>query len=234
MPLQDLSFLAMHKDGTLLDDFLAEMMADKPEWRVGAALRLPRARLAYGVDKLDGWVASADYVLADPETRLMMLPFANRGAGRRDHAYLTESDPAANRERFVTQTLRAQVNARQEVLITPWLIHGTSGTPHEMRVTMDFARRAREHRLAENRVVLVGLEATEAIFTSKASRDTMLDEITELEDAPVYLRLTTPAALTGRRQYDNLAALRGYAPQSRRSWTMTNRFCCPRPDSRAG
>lgn len=146
MPLSDLSFLALHQDGTLLDDFLADIVLQHPEWRVGAGLRLPRYRLAYCMDKLDSWEGDADYVLADPETRLMRLPYRNRGRGRDDHPYLQESDPAANRDRFVTRTLRAQVAAGRDVLISPWLIHGTSGTTHELRVTRDLAARALEHR----------------------------------------------------------------------------------------
>ena len=209
MPLSDLSFLALHQDGTVLDDFLGDLAARKPEWRVGAALRLPRYRLAYCVDKLDSWEADTDYLFADPETRLMILPYRNRGRGRDDHAYLQESDPAANRARFVTQTLRAQSGAGRDVLISPWLIHGTSATMHELRVTVDLARRAREHQLAKDRTILVGVEATEAIFASKTQRDAMLDEVTELEGAPVYLRMTTPATLAGRGQYDNVPALRG-------------------------
>jgi hypothetical protein len=209
MPLTDLSFLALHKDGTLLGEFLEEMAADEPGWRLGAALRIPRGRLPYNVAKLDDWALNADYVLADPETRQMILPFRNRGGGRNDHAYLSESDPAANRDRFVTQVLRAQLNAGADVLISPWLIHGTGGTSHELAVTMDLARRAIDHKLSDGRTLLIGVEATETIFASKGTRDALLDEITELEGVPVYLRMTTSAALTGNRQYDNIPALRG-------------------------
>jgi len=209
MPLSDISFVALHQNGTLLDDFLADLASQRPAWRVGAALRLPRHRLGYCVEKLDSWQPNAAYGLADPETRLMLLPYRNRGRGRDDHAYVQESDPAANRSRFVTQTLRAQAAAGRDVLISPWLIYGTSGNKRELQVTLDLAARAQVHPLTEGRTLLAGFEATEAIFADKAQRDAMLDEITELEGAPIYLRMTTPATLTGRRQYDNEHAIAG-------------------------
>ena len=210
MPTADLSFLALHKDGTLLDELLADLVVEHPEWRVGVALRLPRQSLAYCVDKLDNWESDTDYQLADPETRQMVLPYRNRGRGRADYPYLQESDPAANRNRFVTRVLRAQVQAGRHALITPSLIHGLTGTNHELKVTLDFARRSLEHSLADNRQMLVGIEATEAIFADKASRDAMLDEIVGLDDAPpVYLRMTTSATPAGRRQYEHAAALAG-------------------------
>lgn len=210
MPTTDLSFLALHKDGTLLGDLLADLLTEHSDWRVGAAVRLPRHSLAYCVDKLDTWESDTDYLLADPETRLMVLPYRNRGRGRDDYAYLQESDPAANRSRFVDRVLRAQAGARRDVLISPWLIHGLTGRTHELNVTVDFARRTLDHSLAEDRQVLVGVEATEAIFADKTSLDAMLDEIVELDDAPpVYLRMATSAALGGRKQYENAAALSG-------------------------
>lgn len=211
MPTTDLSFLALHKDGTLLDEFLDDLVGEQEEWRVGAAVRLPRHRLGYCIDKLDTWAASdTDYALADPETRLMVLPYPNRGRGRDDYGYLQESDPAANRTRFVNGVLRTQASAGRDVLISPWLIHGLTAGKHELNVTMDFARRTLEHPLAENRQVLVGIEATEAIFADKSARDALLDEIVDLDDTPpVYLRMTTSAALGGRKQYENVAPLRG-------------------------
>lgn len=210
MSVEDLSFTAIHKDGTLLDEFLEDLSAKQPDWRVGAALRLPRFRLAYCADKLDEWRPSADYLLADPETRQMLLPFDKRGAGRADYPYLAESDPAANRQRFVTQALQAQKRAGAKVLISPWLIHGTSGTHHELQVTTDLARRALEHKFAADSRILIGIEAMESIFSNATSRDRMIDEIVDLDGSPaVYLRMTTPAASSGRRQYENEAALKG-------------------------
>lgn len=209
MPLSDVSFTALHKDGTLITDLLSDVSARQPDWRVGAALRLPRHRLPYCIDRVSAWAPFGSYVLADPETRQMLLPFARRGMGRNDHAYLQESDPAANRDRFIGNTLRAQVSVGSQVLISPWLVHGVSGIDRELKVTIDLAHRSLAHKLAEDRTVLVGIEATEAVFANQGARDRMLDEVVALDGAPIYLRMTTPPNLTGRGQYQNAAALQG-------------------------
>lgn len=125
MPLSDLSFTALHKDATLIAELLSDLGVHQPDWRVGVALRLPRHRLPYCIDHMGAW-GFASYALADPETRQMLLPYAKRGLGRGDHAYLQESDPAANRDRFVNSTLRAPASAGASVLISPWLVHGVT------------------------------------------------------------------------------------------------------------
>jgi hypothetical protein len=96
-----------------------------------------------------------------------------------------------NRGRFVTNTLRAQVANGRDILISPWLIHGLSGTDRELRATLDFATRAKNHSQSENRTLLMGLEATAAVFADTSSRDEMIDEIVEADlDIPLYLRMT--------------------------------------------
>src|SRR4051812_12083015 len=100
MPDADLSFLVHRgsRSRRSVETFLEYMRASHPRWRIGAAVRLPRESSAYQAESAATFAAHADYVLADPETRLMHLPFDNRGKGRRDYRYLGESDPVANRQ----------------------------------------------------------------------------------------------------------------------------------------
>jgi hypothetical protein len=192
MPLDGPSFFVQHTEGDLVEEFLQDVAAAQlPHWRVGACLLLPRWRASTQRDYAVRFDPLGDYLLADPETRRLHVPFAGRGRARDDLAYLQESDPLVNRGRFVTNTLRAQVANGRDILISPWLIHGLSGTDRELRATLDFATRAKNHSQSENRTLLMGLEATAAVFADTSSRDEMIDEIVEADlDIPLYLRMT--------------------------------------------
>src|SRR4051812_32785659 len=105
MPLTDLSFMVHYDSGPLVIDYLDDITANEPDWRVGSTIFLPRWRATTHQDKVDQLAPVSDFVLADPDTRRMLLPFDKRGRGRDDFAYLANSDPAANRNRFVRDVL---------------------------------------------------------------------------------------------------------------------------------
>ena len=152
---------------------------------------------------------NVNYLLGDPDTRRLHLAFEGRGRARSELDYLGESDPLANRKRFVRNALRAQVANGRQTLISPWLIHGISGDERYLEATVEFASIAAEHKLAEGRQLLMGLEATQEIFADKESRDRMVDEVIEGDaDLPIYLRMTIDPP-ESRRPFGDAESLRG-------------------------
>jgi hypothetical protein len=210
MPDTDLSFFVHRgsRSRRSVESFLEYMRASHPSWRIGAAVRLPRESSAYQEESTVAFAAHADYVLADPETRLMHLPFDNRGKGRRDYRYLAESDPAANRRRFTEQVLEAQIRNGRDVLISPWLIHNLSGTTRELLATAAFAAYADSSPTRGEHKLLLGFEATENVIAQAETRNAFLNELVEAPAHPIYLRMTASAAV-GPTQYAHEPALRG-------------------------
>lgn len=205
MPLNGPSFFVQHTEGDLADRFLQDAAANEPDWSVGASLLLPRWKSSTQRGYAERFEPYCEYLIADPDTRRLHLPFADRGRGRADLAYLQESDPLVNRRRFVANTLKAQVSNGRDILVSPWLIHGLSAGDRELRATIDFATRANGHQLVESRTLLMGAEATSTVFSDKSSRDRMIDEIVEPElGMPLFLRMTIDA------------------PESRKPYGMTN------------
>jgi hypothetical protein len=191
MPLDGPSFFAHNTEGDLVERFVQDMAVAQPGWRLGACLLLPRWWASTQRDFAIRLEPHTDYLLGDPETRRLHIPFAARGRGRDDLAYLQESDPLVNRGRFVSNTLSAQVANGRDILISPYLIHGITGTDRELRATVDFAARSKSHNLASSRTLLMGLEATAGVFADDRSRDQMIDEVVEADlELPVYLRMT--------------------------------------------
>ncbi len=209
MPLGDPSFFVQHTEGDLAERFLADVASNQPGWTVGACLLLPRWRATTQRDFAVRLEPAAEYLIADPETRRLHLPFEDRGRGKVDLDYLQESDPLVNRGRFVSDTLRAQVANGRDILVSPCLIHGLSGGDQELHATVDFATRASTDQFAQGRTLLMGLEATAAIFADKSSRDAMIDEVVEADvKLSVYLRMTIDAP-ESRRPYGETDALVG-------------------------
>ena len=210
MPDTDLSFLVHRgsRSRRSIENFLAYMRSSYPSWRIGAAVRLPRESSSYQEDAAVAFAAHADYVLADPETRLMHLPFDKRGKGRRDYRYLAEPDPLVNRQRFTERVLEAQIRNAREVLISPWLIHNLSGTTRELTATSAFAALADASSARNGRKLLLGFEATEDIIADTSTRNLFLNELVETPTHPVYLRMTT-GTTAGPSQYAHEAALIG-------------------------
>ncbi len=209
--LEQLSFFAHHTEGELVQRFLSELAT--PEGAagdVGACMLLPRWGPSTQLDRVGQLEPLAAFVIGDPDTRRMHLPFDARGRARRELAYLGESDPLANRDRFVRQSLRAQVANGRDVLVSPWLIHGLTADDDQcLRASVDFARRAAEHPLAEGRQLLMGFEASASVFADREQRDRMIDEIVDGEiELPIYLRMTIDAP-ESRRPYGEREELLG-------------------------
>lgn len=193
---------------TNISDLLSDLAGIEPEWRVGAALQLPRRRLAFWQNTVDEWGGATDFILADPESTRMDRPFAERGLGRNDYRYLAESDPIANPDRFVADALQAQRHAGATTLISPWLLHGVTQTEHELSATIAFATLA--HAEADGTDLLMGVQATEGVFATAEARNAMINELIEGPELPVYLRMhgTPPAGYGQYRQARALAGLR--------------------------
>src|ERR1044072_9094220 len=211
MPAAQVSFMPMQgsDSGERITRFLRETKAAEPDWRLGGCVRLPRASASYQQQAANDRASYADFVLADPETRLMHMPYANRGRRRRDYAYLQESDPYANRQRFVDRVIEAQVLNGRDLLISPWLVvQGVGGTERELPATLEFARRTHLHPEAADRTVLTGFEATERVIADTGTRNHLLNELVELPEAPLYLRMHVRTT-SGPRQYAQPGALQG-------------------------
>jgi hypothetical protein len=190
-------------------ELLKDIADDHPDWRVGATLHLPRQRLSYWTKVSAVWDLSTDFLVADPESTRMDRDFDERGRGRADFDYLAESDPAANQVRFVTDVIEAQRHAGASVLVSPWMLHGTSQTEHELSATIGFAETA----LAitdDGEHLLMGVEATEGVFATSEARNAMINELVEGPELPVYLRMRVnpPAGYMPYQQRDALGGLR--------------------------
>jgi hypothetical protein len=210
MPLDGLSFFAHQgrQAQPLLLDLFDEAHRLHPSWRLGFATSLTR----YVPATCNALLASADqralYALGDPETHVMQEPFPDRGRARDHLAYLQESDPRANRDRFVGNVLQAQVDAHRSLLLSPWLTHGVTGSSRNLRATLRWAEIADAHQLVTGRDLWFGLAATEEVFADDADRDDLLDDLVDLPNRPLYVRMrvTAPTSFT---QYANQNALRG-------------------------
>lgn len=189
-------------------ELLTDLAAKQPDWRIGATIHLPRQKLAFWTKVSPDWATSSDFLVADPESSRLDLLYAARGRGREDFDYLAESDPAANRERFVTDVLDAQRLAGATALISPWMVHGLSQTEHELATTVRFAEDAQE--AADGEHLLMGLEATEGVFANLQARNAMINELVEGPELPVYLRMRVnpPAGYKPFHQADALGGLR--------------------------
>jgi hypothetical protein len=192
---------------TVVTDFLDDLVADHADWRIGATLHVPRQRLAYWKRAMHAWRDQTDFLVADPETTRLDLDYEERGRGRRDYDYLAESDPAANRDRFVTNVIDAQRDTGATVLISPWLRHGVTPTEHELSTTIRFAEIA-DDLVEDDEQLFMGVEATEGVFASEEARNAMINEIVEGPELPVYLRMyvTSPGSY---RQYQQRPVLEG-------------------------
>lgn len=211
MPTSAFNFLVHpgRESWQVVDQFLREFRTSQPRARLGATVWLPRTKPASTLERSGSYDQSADYVIADPEPMRCELPFSRRGRARDELPYLQESDAAANRPRFVKQVLKAQVDNGRDVLVSPWLLHGISGTNHELDVTVDFAKRAAAHQLAQGRKLLLGFGVTDDIIAHDQARDEFLNEIVELDgNHPIYLRMRISAP-PGRKQYERQDALAG-------------------------
>ncbi|HKI86879.1 MAG TPA: hypothetical protein VKA53_09045 [Thermoanaerobaculia bacterium] len=201
--------LVQEAEGPLVGDFLERLDNEHHDWYVGACLLLPRWFVSTYSDRAALLEPDVNYLLGDPDTRRLHLAFEGRGRARSELDYLGESDPLANRKRFVRNTLRAQVANGRQTLISPWMIHGLSGDERYLEATVEFASIAAEHKLAKGRQLLMGLEATQEIFADKESRDRMVDEVIEGDaELPIYLRMTIDPP-ESRRPFGDAESLRG-------------------------
>jgi hypothetical protein len=169
---------------------------------------LPRYTPSTSADIVRSFSANTLYTIADPETHRLSDPFAERGRGRHHNPYLQESNPRANRQRFVNAVLEAQAGADATLLVSPWLTHGTRrGTAH-IRATLRFAELAADHELVEDHELLYGLAVTEEVLADDEERGDLLDDLVDLPEGHIYLRVqVTPPTSFG--QYAAPPVLRG-------------------------
>jgi hypothetical protein len=192
--------------GADVTEFLIELADSRSNTRLGSTIHVPRRRLTYWQEYGPQWNTPVDFLLADPECGRMDRPFDDRGTGRKDFAYLGESNPAANPEGFVDEVLSAQRMVGASALVSPWLLHGLSQTEHELTATVSFATAAES--LVEDEKLLMGVEATEGALANVEARNALVNELVEGPELPVYFRMRVTAP-PGQMQYRNQAALEG-------------------------
>lgn len=210
MPVTDLSFIAHHSERPSgFADILADLRTALPTRRIGTSIRIPRGRLAYNLALIGDLRPSADYMLADPETRQVVLPFAKRGRGRPDHAYLQEDTPAANRARYVHRVLQSEIAHGSDMLITPSLVHGLHPGNGDLDATVDFATIAAADPVAAGHELIMGLEALHTVFADSAACNYMVNAVVDIdEELPVWLRMTI-TSVAGRGQFQQRDSLKG-------------------------
>jgi hypothetical protein len=212
MPTGGTSFMAHQAGNESREHFAAgleDLRAREPGWRVGSTVFLARYSASYCLESISRYQDVASFVLADPETHRLGMPFADRGRGRGDFRYLSESNPMANRSRFVQAVLEAQAEVGSNILVSPWLTHGVSGTRREFNASIDFAERAAGNELLVGRELLFGFEVTDAIVANRDERDYVLNQLVELPSHPIYLRVRLSMTPPGRKQYADRASLQG-------------------------
>lgn len=208
--LKGASFLAHQGRERLevLQSTLAAIAENQPTWRVGASVFLPRYSPATSQRYANALDDVALYVIADPETRKMHAPYASRGRGRTQQEYLAEENFRVTKARFVQAVLDAQVANGRDVLISPWMVHGVTGSSRELDLTIDFATRADRAPQVRDRTLLFGVEATDQIFADNDARADMLDRLVELPERPFYMRMMV-GGQPNRLGFANGAALGG-------------------------
>jgi hypothetical protein len=182
--------------------------ATHSEWPLAATVFLPRYSPTTSAEIISRFQSGARYVLADPETHRMLDPFADRGRGRHHIGYLQESDPRAHRQRFVEAVLRAQVEAGADALISPWLTHGVLRTSTHLRATLRFAELAAESATVGDHELLFGVAVTEEIVADDDERGALLDDLVDLPEGNIYLRIQVTAP-TSFAQYATEPVLLG-------------------------
>jgi hypothetical protein len=198
----------------LLENFLNTLARDHGTWPVAATVFLPRYTPATTADVVASFLPGARYVLADPESHRMLDPFSERGRGRHHVAFLQESDPRANRQHFVNEVLRAQVEAGATALISPWLTHGLVRATANLRATLRFAELASESAVSDGYQILFGVAVTEDVVADDDDRGGLIDDLVDLPDGDIYLRVqVTPPTSFG--QYAQVDVLRGMREISR-------------------
>lgn len=212
MPISGPSFLVHQgqQGQNVVPGFLDVITNTEPGWAVGASVFLPRYTPTTAASIASGFDLRAAYVIADPETWRLEFPFEERGRGRNHYVYLQESDPIANRHRFTRGVVDAQLEAGRDLIVTPWLTHGTDAVGRHLRATMRFATEAIGLIESNGGHALIGVAATEAVFSEPEVRHDFLDELVELPPKPIYLRflVTPPGSFT---QYRNDIVIQGIA-----------------------
>jgi hypothetical protein len=195
------------ESASVIAALLGELASARPGVRLGATMHLPRQKPSYWSRAAAIWQTPADFLVADPESARMDLPYDERGRGREGLDYLAESDPAANHVRFVQDVLDAQRAAHATSLISPWMVHGLSQTEHELATTIRFALDA-QSLVGPGERLLMGLEATEGVFATPEARNAMINELVEGPELPVYLRMRVNP-LGGYKPVEDVACLSG-------------------------
>jgi len=211
MPTSAYSFLA-HPSGnekwTVIAEFLSDVAGNEPNWRVGASVLLARYVEATSRRHAQSFERNALFVVADPETQKMELPFPERGRGRDHHDYLQESSPRANVPRFVKNVLQAQISNGRDILLSPWLVHGATPNFRNLRATVAFATEAAVSPLVGDRDLWFGFQVTHNVLSDDGLRDAFLNELVELPTNPVYLRAQLEPP-DGPRQFSDPAVIGG-------------------------
>lgn len=210
MPANDPCFIA--HQGTQAAPVLREFVQSQPAGaaNLAATVFVPRYNPGTLEDMTRSLERRTEFVLADPETHRLHYPFADRGRGRQAYPYLQESDPITNARRFVGNVLRAQANAGRDVLVSPWLLHGTSPSMDHLNATLRYVDLARRHPLTAQRTLVLGLAITEGVLRTAASRHDFLDEVTEIDPGIVYLRISV-SPTQSFTQYRDETVLTGLA-----------------------
>ncbi|MFO1052758.1 MAG: hypothetical protein U1F36_11135 [Planctomycetota bacterium] len=188
-----------------MSDFLSDVAGT---WRVGATVLLSRYKESTSRRHAAAFEPNALFVIADPESQKLELPFAQRGRGRDDLAYLQESSPAANVTRFVSNVLQAQIDNGREILISPWLVHGATPNTRSLHTTLSCARAAAASPLANDHQLWFGFQITHNVVSADKERNDFLNELVELPAKPIYLRIQIEPP-DGPRQFADEAVIRG-------------------------
>lgn len=206
MPTNRPGFFAQYTEGQTVKQFVSDAAEDDRLGRVGACVLLSRQRASTHTKNYELLAQSADFMIADPETRRTHSPVDGRGRARADFRYLRTANPKANITRFTESCIDAQLEVGAGVVVSPSFIHGLGPGNSNLDATLQAASEA-SSIADENEVpLLVGLEATMEVVADETSCDRMIDHVVEAETgAPIYFRMTIDPPDSRRPFADHMA-----------------------------
>lgn len=212
--LSNCSFL-VHQGSTqspsVVDGFLQDTRNDHPDWHVGATVWLPRSSQDAAPAIASRYSDFANYVIADPETgRIDPESDLPRKGSKAGPDYLGIKLDDSNVEFFTEAVLRAQVDARCKVLVSPdVLIRQADQNSRSLQISLSLAQLAISHKYSAKRNLLIGVHVDESVVESEQARNYLLNQLVELPSRAVYLRVRMGSVPDGRKQYSKRRAIAG-------------------------
>lgn len=176
--------------------------------RIGIALSMPGEGIAYWKRNIPDWTSRADAILADPEMARLDAEQLSTAALEKA-PYLGGSPSSSDETAYVRDVLRRQVNIGANLLVTPWRRLSGAQAKKRLKTTERWARIGHKIATEEGWHTCYGVEIATEMTQAEEDRETILERLVDLPEAPVYLKLQTPPD-AGRQQVRDYDTLTGW------------------------